>query len=72
MVGHPNRSKKTPSPARNPTPDEIRAARLAHGLTQAQAAEVLFSSLRAWEDWENGRRRMHPVFWIFFQQNAGG
>lgn len=63
MATHPNRSKKNPSAARNPKPDEIRAAREAAGLTQTEAAEVIYCTLRGWQEWEAGARRMHPAFW---------
>lgn len=50
----------------NPTPDQIRAARLATGLTQAQAGELIMCSTRAWERWEQGARKMHPAFFDYF------
>lgn len=67
MTNHPNRSRKAPNPARNPTPDEVRAMRAAAGLTQAAAAALLYSSERAWQDWEGGQRRMHPAFVELFR-----
>lgn len=72
MPSHPNRSRAGSSPARNPSPAEIRAAREAAGLTQTQAAELVHSSLDAWQQWEaepeSGRhRRMHPAFWELFR-----
>ena len=67
MPPHPNRSKKRDNPARNPLPAEIKAEREAAGLTQAQAGALVYSSMRAWQDWEAGARRMHPVFWLFFK-----
>lgn len=63
MANHPNRSKGAPSIARNPTPAEIREAREAAGLTQTEAAAVVLATLRTWQDWEAGERRMHPVTW---------
>ena len=44
----------------NPTPDQIRAARLAAGLSQAEAGELILASKRSWENWEQGRVKMHP------------
>lgn len=35
-----------------PTPDEIRAARTAAGLTQTQAAALLGKPMRTWQNWE--------------------
>lgn len=66
MTNHPNRSKNTPSSARNPKPREILEARLAANLTQTQAAEMIHSTLRTWQDWEAGIARMHPGLWELF------
>lgn len=49
-----------------PAPDVIKAARLAVGLTQKAAGEVVFTSLRAWQQWEYGERTMHLAFWFLF------
>ncbi len=52
-----------------PTPKEIKKAREEVGLTQTQAAERVWMSLRAWQDWEAGKRTMLPaVFWAFQQR----
>lgn len=72
MSNHPNRSRRTDSPARNPTPAEIRTARDAAGLTQTAAAELVFTTCRTWQQWEaeegtTGHRRMHPAFWELFR-----
>lgn len=65
MANHPNRSK-TPAPGANPKPAQIKAAREAAGLTQTAAAELVYSTLRTWQDWEaegDTNRRMHPGLW---------
>ena len=36
----------------------LKAARLRVKLTQAQAAGLVSSSERSWQDWEGGRRRI--------------
>lgn len=76
MSNHPNRSKRSPSSARNPKPAEIRAAREAAGLTQTEAAELIHCSLNAWQQWEsdlpNQHRKMHPAFWELFEIKARG
>ena len=64
MTNHPNRGPK--GPQSNPGPTEIRAAREAAGLTQTQAASLVFSGLRAWQQWEAGDRRMPPSTWALF------
>lgn len=50
----------------SPTPDEVRDARQAAGLTQEAAADVVFSARRAWQNWESGERKMHPGLWHLF------
>lgn len=75
MSNHPNRSSG--HPARNPTAAEVRAAREAAGLTQAQAAELVYANLRAWQRWEadadstETARRMHPGLWELFRMKTG-
>ncbi len=65
MPNHPNRSRGG-SPSRNPTPAEIRAAREDVGLSQTEAAALLHTTCRTWQQWEAGDRRMHPAFWELF------
>lgn len=55
-----------------PEPDEIRAARLAAGLTQRQAGEVIGAAERTWQDWERGERNMPPAKWELFRIRVGG
>lgn len=69
MPSHPNRGPKGPSA--NPTPEQIRAAREAAGLTQTEAATLIHSTMRAWQEWEAGNRRMHPGLWELFCLKAG-
>lgn len=63
MPNHPNRSRRAPSAASNPLPIEIKTAREAANLTQSDAAALIYSNLRTWQDWEAGIARMHPAFW---------
>lgn len=73
MVNHPNRSKHRTPGAKynavrsNPKPEDVRAAREAAGLTQTQAAETIYATLRSWQDWESGERRMHPGLFELFE-----
>ena len=69
MPNHPNRSRH--SVGRNPSPAEIVAARHAAGLTQAEAAALIFCSWRTWQDWDLGARRMHPAFWLLWKMLRG-
>jgi DNA-binding transcriptional regulator YiaG len=68
VSNHPNRSTRIPHAARNPTPAEIRAARLAADLTQTQAGALVHTTCRVWQQWEAGDRKMHPAFWDLFSR----
>lgn len=50
----------------NPTPEEIKAARQAASLTQAQAGALVHTTVRTWQQWEAGDRAMHPAMWELF------
>ena len=50
-----------------PVPEDIRAARLAAGLTQTAAGELLHTALQTWQQWEAGDRKMHPAVWELFR-----
>lgn len=56
----------------SPAPADIRAARAAAGLTQTEAARLIHSTLRAWQEWEAGNRQMHPGLWELFRLKAAG
>jgi putative transcriptional regulator len=47
----------------NPTPKLIKSARLAMGYTHKEAAALVHVSLRAWQLWEAGDRKMPPAAW---------
>lgn len=68
MANHPNRGPK--GPASNPSPDAIKAARKAAGLTQTAAAQLIYVSLRTWQDYEAGKTRMHPGLRELFNRKA--
>ena len=70
MSNHPNRGPKGPSA--NPSPADILSGRVAAGLTQSEAAALVHGSLRAWQQWEAGDRRMHPGLWELFSIKASG
>jgi len=71
MPNHPNRGGGPKGPAANPAPEDIRAAREAAGLSQTAAAAIIHCSLRGWQDWEAGKRRMHPAFWELWGIKTG-
>lgn len=62
-----NLAARRPKRWRSPSPEAILKARKASGLTQKAAAEKCLSALRSWQDWEYGKRRMHPAIWRVFQ-----
>ena len=69
---HNNRGKRRT----NPLPATIRRAREIAGLTQSQAAALLYTTARAWSQWETdpdnvSSRRMHPAFWELFLIKSG-
>ena len=55
----------------NPLPSAIRAARLRAGLTQAQAGALVHTTWRVWQQWERGKRKMHPAFFDLFKRTLG-
>lgn len=74
---HPRRNLR-PAAAGNtrvPTPQEVRAAREAAGLTVAAAAAKVLGSAKAWEKWESHsaseNRRMHPGLFKLFLITTG-
>jgi len=53
-------------PSKCPAPDQVKAARIAAGLTQLQAGEILHTNVRVWQQWEYGETQMHPAFFELF------
>ena len=49
-----------------PEPSEIKTKRLEEALTQAEAADLIHSRLRTWQDWEAGKAKMHAGLWELF------
>lgn len=71
MPNHPNRGQgQAHTRHRNPAPDAITRFRERMGLTQTQAADLVHTTCRVWQQWEAGDRRMHPAFWDLFQRKA--
>ena len=48
---------------RHPTPAQVRAARDDAGLSSAQAAALVHTTARVFQQWAAGDRRMHPALW---------
>lgn len=55
----------------SPDPKQIKSARLALGYTQKEAAAQVHVSLRAWQMWEAGDRKMPPAVWELCVVKAG-
>jgi len=56
---------------KSPTPEQIKAARANAGLTQSQAALMVYKTLNAWQKWEAGDRDMDPAVWELFLHKLG-
>lgn len=50
----------------NPTPEQIKKSRLNAGLTQDQAAAVIYKKLLAWQRYESGDRAMDAAYYELF------
>lgn len=55
-----------------PSPAEIRAARIAEGLSKPEAAALVYVTPRAWGYWESGDRKMGLAYWELFLLKAKG
>ncbi|QXW20370.1 XRE family transcriptional regulator (plasmid) [Comamonas aquatica] len=54
-----------------PSPSQIIAVREGMGLTQSEAASLVHSVLRSWQQWEAGDRKMKPAVWELFCLKCG-
>ena len=55
----------------HPSPRQIKQLRESLGYTQFDAASLIGSHLRSWQQWEAGNRKMHPAFWELFCLKLG-
>ena len=58
------RRKRDTTP--HPAPEEIISARLSAGLTQADAAAIVYTTDRHWSNWERGVSKMPKASWRLF------
>lgn len=70
-MNHPGRSPHDGRP-KNPKPEHIIAKRIAHGLSEKQASDVIYSTEAAWKRWESGERPLHPAMWELFLLKTDG
>jgi DNA-binding transcriptional regulator YiaG len=50
----------------SPTPELIRETRAKAGLSASKAASLIYRSLRNWQQWELGERKMCPALFELF------
>lgn len=55
----------------HPAPDDIIAARLSVGLTQGDAAAIVYTTDRHWSNWERGVSKMPRASWRLFRLLTG-
>lgn len=53
------------------TADEVKSARKAAGLTQAEAAKLIHSDQSSWSLWESGKRKIHKSNYELFCLKSG-
>jgi DNA-binding XRE family transcriptional regulator len=56
---------------KSPSPQKLKEVRAAMGFTQSEAAEMVHVSLRAWQLWEAGDRKIPPGLWELCIIKAG-
>lgn len=49
-----------------PTGQQLKQARQEAGLTQEQAARMVWKTLNCWQKWEAGQRPVCPACWELF------
>jgi putative transcriptional regulator len=54
-----------------PSPQKIKTLRVSLGLTQQEAADSVHVTLRAWQMWESGQRKMSAAAWELCVIKAG-
>ena len=55
----------------NPTPEQIKKSRLNAGLTQAQAAAVIYKQILAWQRYASGDGSMDCALYELFMLKTG-
>jgi hypothetical protein len=59
-----------PSRTTSPKGAEIRELRETYGIHQREAADMVFSTLRSWQNWEADVVNMHPAIWEWFKHSV--
>lgn len=55
----------------NPTKEQVKEVRQQTGLTQTDSAKLIHSSLRSWQEWEQGYSQMHTGLYELFLLKTG-
>lgn len=55
----------------NPTPQQIKQARLDANLKQREASELVGLSIKTWQSYEGGWRNIRPATWKLFNLLTG-
>lgn len=50
----------------SPSPSEVKQFRMDVGITQTQAAALIYKKCRTWQQYESGGRKMDLAFWELF------
>jgi DNA-binding transcriptional regulator YiaG len=69
VANHPNR--RVWRGEQPPAPEAIRDWRRDRGLSASEAAALVHSTQRVWQQWEAGERRMHPAMWELARTKKG-
>lgn len=56
---------------KQPTPADVKSARAAAGLTQTQAADIIYKKVLAWQRYESGDRVMDAAYYELFLIKTG-
>jgi len=59
-------NNKETRPMKTPTPRQIKRARIKAGLTQQEAADLIYGKRESWSRCENDNMIMHLAFWDLF------
>lgn len=54
----------------HPKKETIKEARIAYGLTQTEACEMLYVTRSTWAKWESGENQMSKAYWELFNIKA--
>lgn len=66
-----NSTTRADEPKPQISPATVREKRMSLGLTQTEAARIVSSSLRTWQDWEGGKNKMPHGKWELFCLKTG-